>query len=64
MYRIAIQISLASSLLGLVGWIISKFWHRVLTIGPDGFHLWTNTSLGFAIALCLAHIALESKGEK
>ena len=61
MYRIAIQISLALSLLGLIGWVISKFRHSLLTIGPDGFHLWTNTCLGFAIAFCLAYIALESK---
>ena len=63
MYRIAIQVSLVSSLLGLVGWIITKFWRPLLTIGQDGFHLWTNTSLAFAIAFCLAQIALESKKE-
>jgi hypothetical protein len=64
MYRIAVQVSLVVSLLGLIGWIISKFRGSLLTIGPDGFHLWTNTCLGFAIAFCLAQIALGSKAEK
>ena len=61
MYRSAIQVSLVVSLLGLIGWIISKFRGALLTIGPDGFHMWTNTCLAFAIAFCLAHIALEGK---
>ncbi len=64
MYRIAILISLGVSLLGLLGWIISKFRGSLLTVGPDGYHLWTNTTLAFAIAFCLAQIALEKKGEK
>ncbi len=64
MYRIATQVSLVISLLGLLGWIISKFRGSLLTIGPDGFHLWTNTTLLFAIAFCLAQIALEGKAQK
>jgi len=63
-YRIAVQVSLAISLLGLLGWIISKFMGPLMKIGPDGFHLWTNTCLGFAIAFCLAQIALEGKAQK
>ena len=64
MYRIAIQVSLVISLLGLIGWILSKFIGPLVGIGPDGFHLWTNTCLGFAIAFCLAQLALESKAQK
>jgi hypothetical protein len=64
MYRIAIQVSLGIALLGLIGWIASKFMGSLLTIGPDGYHLWTNTCLGFAIAFCLAQLALEGKPQK
>ena len=54
------------------GWSLSPSGSRrllrraagVYFVGPDGFHLWTTVSLGFAVALSLAYLALSEKEDK
>lgn len=60
-YRTACQVFLVLAVVGLIGWIYSKFAGSIMHVGQDGFLLVTTTALTFAIALALYQIAFEPK---
>jgi hypothetical protein len=60
-YGIAGQIFVFLALLGLVGWMATRFVGPILKISYEGFHAFTTTCLLFAIAFSLVRLTLSDK---
>jgi hypothetical protein len=63
-YRTASLACLGLAVFGLAGWIAARFMGPILGISYEGFLLFTNTSLWFAIAISLFKMAFEAKKDR
>ncbi len=62
-YGIAAQVFLLLALLGLAGWLATRFSGPIFGISFEGFYLFMSTCLLFAIAISLIKLALAEKKE-
>jgi hypothetical protein len=60
-YGIASQVFLFLALLGLIGWIASRFSGPIFKISYEGFYVFTTTCLFFTIAISLIKLALTER---
>jgi hypothetical protein len=59
MFRNVVLGFLALSLVGLLGWIATRFWHPILGVSHEGFLVLAWLSLAFVAALCLYDLAYQ-----
>jgi len=52
---------LGMSLIGWIGWIVTRFWHPILGVSHEGFLIMTLLSLAFVTAFSLIELVFEMR---